>query len=89
LLLNGHSVSTLGGGLWGGMTAFSDTTTAHFNTGLNTITMSMDGDDRFLEAFRLAGSVNGDFGAPGVPEPATFALFAGALLALGTLRRRV
>jgi hypothetical protein len=86
--LNGHQVSSLGSGAWGGLTAFSDSNASDFVTGLNTLEITITADDRFLEGVDLNGTLTGDVGA--APEPGTWLLMAGGLGlgAIGKLRVR-
>lgn len=88
LSLNGHLLSTLGSGAWGALTAFSDTgASGDFVQGINTLTMTITSNDRFLEAVRLDGSLT----VRAVPEPSSFGLIGvgGTGIALAARRRRV
>lgn len=86
LALNGNTVATLGAGAWGGLTPF--TINSGFVQGVNTLTITMTSDDRYLEGVRLQGTLTGDV-AGGVPEPATWAMMiAGFALVGGMLRAR-
>ena len=77
LNLNGHQIGSLGSGAWGALTPFSDSNTSDFVAGLNTLSITITNDDRFLEAGRLTGTLTGNLGS--VPEPSSSLLLSGAL----------
>jgi hypothetical protein len=86
--LNGKTIASLPAGAWGALTAFSDSNSADFLPGVNTLTITIDASDNFLEAVRMEGSVTAQAGSP-VPEPSSLALFwLGACLVGGYAWRR-
>jgi hypothetical protein len=78
LALNGNVIGSLSPGAWGALTAFSDSNASDFNVGLNTLTITITEDDRFLEGVNLNGTLTGDL-ASGTPEPSSWFLLASAL----------
>jgi hypothetical protein len=89
LVLNGHTLSTLGSGAWGSLTSFT-APNADFVQGVNTLTITITSDDQFLEAVRLEGTLTGTLGSS-VPEPAstlTLAVGLGAIALMAGVRRR-
>jgi hypothetical protein len=78
LNLNGHQLGSLGSGAWVAPTAFSVAAGSSFlNQGLNTLSITITSNDRFLEGVRLEGSVSG---VTAVPEPAALVLGGISLL---------
>lgn len=83
LSLNGHQISALNEGRpWTSLHSFSiPAGSPFFNPGLNTLTITINETDTFLEAIRLEGAVSA------VPEPdAAFMLVAGLIVLFGTAR---
>jgi PEP-CTERM motif len=89
LVVNGHTVSTLGTGSWGSLFAFT-IPAADLNQGVNTLQIVMTSSDNFIEGARLTGSLTAQPLAA-VPEPGYLALvglgFAG-LFGVRKPRRR-
>lgn len=86
LLLNGHTISSLGPNNWAGLTSFS-ASGADFLNGANTLTIRMTSADDWLEAGRLEGAVTYT-PAGAVPEPASWALMIVGVGGLGAMMRR-
>lgn len=88
LLLNGHSIASLGSGNWGGLSSFSvDGSSGDFVSGVNTLEIDLTDSDENWEAVRLEATLTAN-PRSAVPEPATVALLAVGLVGLIAFRRR-
>lgn len=89
LALNGHVIAALGWNEWQtGFRAFSVTDRSWFNSGLNTLTISITTTDTFFEGVRLSGSVSAAAAVPVPPGAAAGALLLGGLAARRANRHR-
>lgn len=85
--LNGHQLSSISNDNWSSLHAFS-IDTADLNQGINTLTITSNNSDVFLEAVRFEGMLSIDPNTNNVPEPGVLALCGISLLGLVFARRK-